>query len=516
MPPALPYLIAAGDSDQGHVRSNNEDRIYIDEQRGIFLVVDGMGGQAAGEEAAEIAVQTVRARLEKQTDSADQRIREAIALANNAIYEAAERKPAWRGMACVLTLVVLEGSQAIAGHVGDSRLYLIHPGKIEKITRDHSPVGEREDAGELTEEAARNHPRRNEVYRDVGSALRTPDDHDFIEIQRFTFTPESAMLLCSDGLSDVLSSQRILQLVEAHAGNCRAAVEKLIAEAVVDGKDNVSVVLVEGEKFAQTETAAVPVPPVRVEEPTRANKSHFALWAGVALLLGAIAILGVWRWFAVPPSAAHGPRTVRVGPGADIPSIPEAVSNAEPNDILELTPGEYREKVLLRSGLSIRSLEAGKAVLTGGIIAEDVEHATLTGITVREVGIYIRNAKVEISRIDVSEVSGPGIEYAGNSTGTLRDSRIHNNSGPGILLRDTASPLIENNFISANGKAQGHLQPGIAFLSTGAPHISSNGIGDNGAEPFWFVTTPPPELLHSNVLSDPKHMFRLIPAGATP
>src|SRR5450755_2884736 len=101
-------FVSAGSSDAGSVRGNNEDRVYIDNERGIYLVVDGMGGQAAGEEAAEIAVETVKGRLERPTESAEQRVREAIALANNAIFEAASNNSAWRGMACVLTLALID------------------------------------------------------------------------------------------------------------------------------------------------------------------------------------------------------------------------------------------------------------------------------------------------------------------------------------------------------------------------------------------------------------------------
>src|SRR5260370_31862010 len=101
-------FLSAGSSDAGNVRGNNEDRVYIDEERGIYLVVDGMGGQAAGEEAADIAVKTVKGRLARQTEGAEQRVREAIPLANNAIYEAASRAAAWHGMACFLPLPLVE------------------------------------------------------------------------------------------------------------------------------------------------------------------------------------------------------------------------------------------------------------------------------------------------------------------------------------------------------------------------------------------------------------------------
>ena len=139
-------------TDPGHVRKNNEDLVYSDDERGIHIVIDGMGGEAAGEEAARIALDRVRGRLERPAGSVEQRIREAITLANNAIYETAQKHEHWRGMACVLTLVVIDGTKATAGHVGDSRLYKIRGSQIRKLTQDHSPVGEREDAGGLTEE----------------------------------------------------------------------------------------------------------------------------------------------------------------------------------------------------------------------------------------------------------------------------------------------------------------------------------------------------------------------------
>jgi serine/threonine protein phosphatase PrpC len=177
-------LRSAQGSDIGRVRGNNEDLVYSDDRRGIYVVIDGMGGQAAGEHAARIALDRLRRRLERQTGTVEERIREAIALANNAVFEAAESRSEWRGMACVLTLAVVENGKATIGHVGDSRLYKIHRGTIRKLTHDHSPVGEREDSGELTEEQAmssapqrglprcRIRPTRSAIHRDSRDAVR--------------------------------------------------------------------------------------------------------------------------------------------------------------------------------------------------------------------------------------------------------------------------------------------------------------------------------------------------------
>jgi serine/threonine protein phosphatase PrpC len=141
-------------TDTGLVRPHNEDRFWIDPERGVFLVVDGVGGEAAGERAAEIAVAAIREALAVSAD-----VRAAITAANNRIFTEAQEHPEWGGMACVLTLAVVssgassgaKAAQVTIGHVGDSRLYLISGGAVRKVTSDHSPVGEIEDAGELSE-----------------------------------------------------------------------------------------------------------------------------------------------------------------------------------------------------------------------------------------------------------------------------------------------------------------------------------------------------------------------------
>src|SRR5215475_13478858 len=105
-------------------------------------------------------------------------------------------------MAYLLTVRLVDNGSVVVGHVGDSRLYEIRRGEIRKITHDHSPVGEREDSRELSEAEAMRHPRRNEVYRDVGSEEHEPGDEGFIEVVRLPFESDAALLLCSDGLSD--------------------------------------------------------------------------------------------------------------------------------------------------------------------------------------------------------------------------------------------------------------------------------------------------------------------------
>ncbi|HUI58558.1 MAG TPA: protein phosphatase 2C domain-containing protein [Bryobacteraceae bacterium] len=241
---------AAAATDTGLLRERNEDRYWLDAERGVFLVVDGVGGQAAGEIAAQTAVEAIRESIFGKEPTPEDRIRAAITLANNRIFELAQTHQQHRGMACVLTLAVVEDGQITIGHVGDSRLYLIWNGAIRKLTSDHSPVGEDEDAGALTEEEAMAHPRRNEVFRDVGSRLRNVQDDDFIEIRQCRFRADAALLLCSDGLTDQLTATQVREIAERYDGDsARVAAELVEAANIAGGKDNITALFVAGPEF---------------------------------------------------------------------------------------------------------------------------------------------------------------------------------------------------------------------------------------------------------------------------
>ncbi|HUK15903.1 MAG TPA: protein phosphatase 2C domain-containing protein [Bryobacteraceae bacterium] len=242
-------LNAAATSDTGLLRESNEDRCWMDGERGVFLVVDGVGGQAAGAVAAETAVEAIRESIFEE-GAAEERVRQSIARANQRIYERGQRDEACRGMACVLTLAVVENGEVTVGHVGDSRFYLIWNGSIRKLTSDHSPVGEDEDAGALSETEAMQHPRRNEVFRDVGSRLRSAGDADFIEIRRCRLHADAAILLCSDGLTDHLTAAQVREIVERYDGDAGRVTASLVEAAnAAGGRDNISAVFAAGPEF---------------------------------------------------------------------------------------------------------------------------------------------------------------------------------------------------------------------------------------------------------------------------
>ncbi|HLJ50524.1 MAG TPA: protein phosphatase 2C domain-containing protein [Bryobacteraceae bacterium] len=508
MPVAPRYLVAAS-SDQGVVRGNNEDRVYADEARGFFLVVDGMGGHEAGEHAADIALERIRARLERQTGGIEQRIREAITLANNAILKAAEDEPNWKGMACVLTLAVIENGDAVIGHVGDSRLYRIKRGVIDKITHDHSPVGELEDNGAISETEAMQHPRRNEVFRDVGSAERTPDDDDFIEIRRIPFEPDSALLLCSDGLSDAISSRSILRIVEQNAGDRWTAVRNLIDAANEVGKDNVSAILVEGERFA---ASYAPSKPTLVTSTTHPKLSvvptpqrvpwyrSAPAWFLYGVLAGGLVLWGVDELKPEAPDAPLPPQILAVAPPQ---TISDALQKARPGDTVVVTPGTYIEAVHLRDGIDLIAQTPHEAIIDGSVTASGIQKVRFEGFQVRahDIGVAIKDSDVTLMRDEISGARTAAVLIEGASHGSLVACRIHDNAGAGIDVKGTAAPLIETNLIFAN-------KPGIQIELAAQPRITGNTLLNNGPEPIW-LPHPDPSLVPQNYFPDRRPKLRI-------
>src|SRR5579884_1381959 len=431
MTPAVPRYLSAASTDQGRVRDNNEDRVHADDARGIYAVVDGMGGHEAGERAAEIALERIRARLERQTGTAEQRIREAIALANNAVFESAAANPAWKGMACVLTVALIEDGRVTVGHVGDSRLYRVRRGSIEKVTHDHSPVGEREDRGELSEAEAMEHPRRNEVYRDVGSEEHTPDDEEFIELLQFPFEPDGALLLCSDGLSDALTSREILAIIERNAGDRFTTVRELLAESTQVGQDNISAILVEGERFAASfgkraaRPAVAAVADGRAAETTSriaarseplVMKPHSPgwLWLAGGVVLGAAAMFAVQVFLLAKP-AVPPPQTIAVAAGE---SITAALAKTRSGDTVQVERGDYRENVTLRDGVDLIAAAPHFVVIEGTITAGNVHHARVEGFVIRG-AVRLVDSDVTLMRDTISKSQTAGVQLSGTSRGVV-------------------------------------------------------------------------------------------------
>jgi serine/threonine protein phosphatase PrpC len=283
-------------TDPGLRRAVNEDRIYVDSEQGICLVVDGLGGHAAGEMAAQVAVDVIARELKPAAGDIPHQVRQSIAAANNEIFRLAQQNPGCAGMGCVLTLAVVHDSTVTVGHVGDSRLYLIWNGSVRKLTSDHSPVGEQEDQGEMTESEAMFHPRRNEVFRDLGSRAHNPDDDDFIEVKTFPYQTSAALLLCTDGLSDALTSAEIGAIIDTYDGDADRVARTLVEAAKErGGADNISVVFIPGADFVGATSPAAAdargrhaITRMRSRRTVWTRRLRRVVWLGIGMVLGIV------------------------------------------------------------------------------------------------------------------------------------------------------------------------------------------------------------------------------------
>jgi serine/threonine protein phosphatase PrpC len=486
-------------TDSGLQRAHNEDRVFVDESAGIFLVVDGIGGQAGGETAAEIAIRVIPAHLANREGTGEDRVREAIAAANNEIYHLAQLHEGWRGMACVLTLALAdENDRVVVGHVGDSRLYLMRDGKLRKLTSDHSPVGEREDLGEISEREAMAHPRRNQVFRDVGSRPREASEENFIELHTFRFGPKTAFLLCSDGLSDAVRSAEIAEIIATYDGDAELVSRRLVDAANQSGgRDNISVVFVAGAEFSGTELAearkrhAITRPR---ENRWRTARSR-ALWLIAGILTGAAA-LGAYFYRSVPERATPAARHIAVGSSGPR-AIANALSVAQPGDTLEVAPGEYLGPIELRDEINLVSRQPGAAVIRvdpaavadAGIAfaARSIHQARLSGFRVvggkdaqLTTGVLVDGSDLEIDEMDISGAGDCAIRIAAGSKAVVRASDFHDNPGCGVWIGGGSSPRLAGNRIAANGTLPGALRPGIEIRTPSMPIVERNIIAGNG------------------------------------
>ncbi len=235
-------------TNTGQVRANNEDAVAIDEDHHIAVLADGMGGYNAGEVAAEMATTFVVTELgrwiaEGGAAASGRDLRQAmevcISNANRSIFNAANTHPSYAGMGTTLVVGVFQNSQALIGHVGDSRCYRLRNGGLVQLTRDHSLLQEQIDAGLLTPEQAQFATHRNLVTRALGV-----EDSVLLEMSEYRAEEDDLFLMCSDGLTDMVSDERIAALLitaDTLTDKCHALVE---AANGCGGRDNISVILV--------------------------------------------------------------------------------------------------------------------------------------------------------------------------------------------------------------------------------------------------------------------------------
>ena len=240
-------------TDPGIIRAQNEDAVFADADLGIALLADGMGGYKAGEVASSMAVTLLSSNLAQHLPAlrapagasngiaeAEQRIAQEVSLANSAIYNAALRQPQYAGMATTLVLACFLPDRMMVGHLGDSRLYRLRGEQLEQLTRDHSLLQEQLDSGMITAEEARYSENRNLVTRGLGV-----DPEVETEIHDYDVRDGDIVLLCSDGLSDMVEDADIALVLRTLGSDLTLAAEHLVQLANDNGgRDNISVVLV--------------------------------------------------------------------------------------------------------------------------------------------------------------------------------------------------------------------------------------------------------------------------------
>ena len=247
-------IVSGGVTDLGRVRTNNEDCFRIVESLNLFVLADGMGGEAHGEVASALAVETiVKSCMEPEGDSGaallgnseptwsekTKRLTSAVHQANKNIYDSAEANPDQRGMGATLTAAWIDGSKMSIAHVGDSRAYLLRSGNLQQLTSDHSLVAEQVRRGILTAAEAEESEMQSVLLRALGAL---PDIE--VDTEEHILFARNILMLCCDGLTRMVTEPEIAGTLQAEIDPTKAA-EKLIALANErGGVDNITVIVV--------------------------------------------------------------------------------------------------------------------------------------------------------------------------------------------------------------------------------------------------------------------------------
>ncbi|MBU1626410.1 Stp1/IreP family PP2C-type Ser/Thr phosphatase [bacterium] len=247
-------ILSCCKTDTGKKRTHNEDTHMCDDNLGLFIVADGMGGHAAGDVASKMAVETVAEYMKEALKDPDMtppfgtdvnlsldenHIKLAIQQANKKIYQHASSDRNFRGMGTTIVVLFHRNSHFNVAHVGDSRAYQIREGKITLITEDHSWVNEQVRAGLMSKDDARNHYLKNIITRALGSKEEVA-----IDIQKFEVKENDYYLLCTDGLNNHVSDDEILALIKEENYLLHNSVHKLVQIALDrGGEDNITLAL---------------------------------------------------------------------------------------------------------------------------------------------------------------------------------------------------------------------------------------------------------------------------------
>ncbi len=454
-----------GVTNTGRVRDNNEDSFLAETLPNGWIaacVIDGVGGYEGGEVAAEIARETIREKLQQPSADPLKTLHESLLQANLNIYNEKFQQRGKDQMACVLTLALVDmaNNQFYYAHVGDTRMYLLRDRSLVKVTKDHSFVGFLEDSGRLTEAEAMAHPKRNEISKALGFDPRIDVQSDYVETGSSPFLPGDLLLLCSDGLTDLVTRDEMTAVLLA-PGSLQQRAEILVDAAnIAGGKDNITVVLVHNNKKPLKLKATKPVatkkngspdeevavatetdemsPPVPVRS---AKKSGSLVWL-LALLCLMLAAGCVYLWFR--SEKANPETTVPVASAGYAPNEQERIfrdslgladRNFSFSDTAGTQPIMLGDTVFVRqdtlringNGLVLESDSAfqGPALVATvsnkALVLENITFRNFsTAVLLQGKGLQLRNVRFENCRVPVQR----NYYLLADSTlsGTLADS----------------------------------------------------------------------------------------------
>lgn len=333
-------------TDIGYVRDHNEDSLIIIPP--LFAVADGMGGHEAGEIASEITVNTLAELAPSHLDA--EGLTAAVEAANYNVMKAPRQGIGRDGMGTTLTAAMLEGERLLITQVGDSRAYLLHKGHLQQITRDHSLMADLIEAGQITPEEARVHPNRSVITRAIGS-----DIHMRPDIYELNVDAGDRILLCSDGLSSMISNNAIESIMRRQSDAQHCADELVTAALENGGADNVTVVVADVPGFSE------------VREKKRAHKSR-VFYIGLAIALVAVIFAAGFGGYAFISNSAYlieenGKVSVYRGTPDDFMGIKLSTLDHTTNvDVDKLQPGVANR---IKEGMSVSSIDEANSLIAG-------------------------------------------------------------------------------------------------------------------------------------------------------
>ena len=446
-----------GITDKGKLRDNNEDSFIAEAVTNKLVaacVIDGVGGYEGGEVAAAIARTTLLDFLKKPGPDLVKGMIDVFALANEKIYkEKANGKN--KSMACVLTLALVDANnnKFHYAHVGDTRLYLLRDKTLVKVTKDQSFVGFLEDSGRITEEAAMAHPKRHEINKALGFAEQAPVNFDYVETGESPFLPGDMILLCSDGLTDMVGSAEITSILLDNTTLNEKGTQLIEAANKAGGKDNITAVLVQNHKAPIKQKATKPValkknpnpenkdaPPRRaIEVPSLLKQTKNRTGLVTVLSLLCIALLGalIWMWWQGKKDEPAILPIVSV-PNETETRFQDAINEA-PNDTLVLYDSLFGSAITLTDTIRI-------------------DRDTL----------YIKGNNINFVKDNSFLKGGPAMVFSENCRHIILDSLSFNDFDLALLVANEQSLRLKN--IRFN-----NCKMGLAYLFSKGDTSSVNG-----------------------------------------